>query len=225
MPTFLFDLDGTLVDTNLAHVEAWRRAFERKGHHVTAELIRPQVGKGGDQLIPDILGPIPEPRQEELSKLHGEIFEQLSKEQTFAILPGALELLQELQKRGFERILATSSNPKDMASVQRGCDVDFPSLFDLTTGGHEAKQTKPHPDIIHVALDKAKRSPIECVMVGDTPYDIYASHAAKVRAVAVMSGRCHTREQLLSGRPEAIYADCADLLAHLDELLALLRFI
>ena len=143
----IFDIDGTLVDTNLAHVEAWRRAFKRLGYDVPPERIKVEIGKGGDLLVPSILG-------EEVEKRHGEF--------------------QALRQRGIRTALATSSNKKHLQATCDSAGIDLPSLADVLVAKEDAEASKPAPDLVIVAWEKLTLTPAECAMVGDTVYDARA---------------------------------------------------
>src|SRR4051794_24023792 len=100
LDAMIFDLDGTLIDTNGAHVEAWRRAFASCGNQVAPDRIALEIGKGGDMLVPAILGPSAEEEHgEELRRASAEEFLKLAQQQRFALLPGTQELLAELRRR------------------------------------------------------------------------------------------------------------------------------
>src|SRR5215217_2647914 len=111
----IFDVDGTLVDTNPAHVEAWRRAFQRLGFEVPAERIVPEIGKGGDKLVPSVLGQEAEERHgEELRKRQKEEFLEIARQQHFRVFSGATEIFPALRERSIRTALATSSDEKHL---------------------------------------------------------------------------------------------------------------
>jgi len=154
----IFDVDGTLVDTNPAHVEAWRRAFKPLGYDVPAERIKVEIGKGGDLLVPSILG-------EEVE-----------------------ERFQALRQRGIRTALATSSNRKHLQAICDSAGIDLPSLADVLVTKEEAEASKPAPDLVIVAWEKLALTPAECAMVGDTVYDAQACRGAGVVFMGVSSG-------------------------------------
>src|SRR5919107_1825803 len=125
----IFDLDGTLVDTNPAHIEAWRRAFQRLGFEVPVERIVPEVGKGGDKLVPSVLGREAEERYgEELRKRQKSEFLEIARRQRFRIFPGTVEIFEALRERGIRTALATSSDEKDLAATQ--CAMVGDTVYD-----------------------------------------------------------------------------------------------
>jgi HAD superfamily hydrolase (TIGR01509 family) len=185
----IFDIDGTLVDTNPAHVEAWRRAFARLGYDVPTERIVPEIGKGGDQLVPSVLG-------EEVEKRHGDVLRQLHKEeflpiaatQRFRVFPGTQEVFPALRARGIRTALATSSDEKHLEATLASAGVDLRQLADVVVTKTEGEASKPAPDIVVDAVEKLGLSASECAMVGDTIYDGQACSRAGVVFLGVLSG-------------------------------------
>ncbi|HEY1376459.1 MAG TPA: HAD family hydrolase [Gemmataceae bacterium] len=217
----IFDLDGTLVDTNWQHVEAWRRAFAACGHDVPAERIVAEVGKGGDQLLPSVLGRAAADRDgKKVSRLYTETFKTIAGRERFAVQPGAVDLLDELRRRGLKTALATSSPQDLLKAILASAGVDFTKHVDVTVTADDAGASKPAPDVVLVAVDKLGLRPEECAMVGDTPFDAEACVRAHVTCWGVACGGCYTAEQLRGAGAAAVWGDPADLLDHLDEALA-----
>lgn len=216
----IFDLDGTLVDTNEAHVLAWVRAFADKGYDIPADRIRPEMGKGGDKLLPVVIGEeAAEKHEEELKKGNGDHYVKIVAGLKLRVLPGAEALLRGVRDRGLKTALATSSKPEHLEATFKSCGVDFTKLVDETASGAEAKESKPAPDLVHAALAKLGLPAAECAMVGDTPFDGQAAGKAGVRFWALTCGGTTTEHDLKAAGAVAVYRDPADLLAHLDELL------
>ena len=215
----IFDVDGTLVDTNPAHVEAWRRAFKRLGHDVPAERIKLEIGKGGDLLVRSILGEDVEERDgEALRKAQKEEFLNIARRERFRVFPCVPELFQALRQRGIRTALATSSNKKHLQAVCDSAAIDLPSLADVLVTKEEAKASKPAPDLVIVAWEKLALTPAECAMVGDTVYDAQACQGAGVVFLGVLSGGTPA-DLLLEAGACAVWRDTGHLYADLDHAL------
>lgn len=208
----LLDVDGTLVDSNDAHAQAWSEIFQRNGYPGTFERVRQLIGKGGDKLIPEVTGlSLDSPEAKRLKKERSALFmsEYLPQIRAF---PGAEALLRRLRGQGLSLVVASSANEKELRPLLELCGA-LP-LIEQQTSGNDAKHSKPDPDIVQVALAKAGCSPGEAIMLGDTPYDVQAALKAGVSAVALRSGG-HP-DSALSGAL-AIYDDVAALLASFDD--------
>jgi HAD superfamily hydrolase (TIGR01509 family) len=215
----IFDLDGTLVDTNPAHVEAWRKAFKRFGYDVPTERIVPEIGKGGDKLVPSILGPAAEKRHgEALRRAQKEEFLALARRVRFRVFPGVPELFRALKNRGIRTALATSSDDKHLDATLASAGIDLRSMADVVVTKSDAGASKPDPDVVVVAVEKLGLSPSQCAMVGDTVYDAQACQAAGVVFIGVLSGGS-SEAALLEAGARAIFRDVAHLLVELDRAL------
>ena len=209
----LFDLDGTLVDTNDMHVEAWHRAFCEHGHEFTREQIHSQVGKGGDNLVPSLLPDANEEEQDAIDDRHGEIYKS-ELMPTARPFPRASDLLRRTKDEGLQVVLASSAGGEE---VDHYVDLLGKELISFTTGKDDVEASKPCPDIFEAALKKGGLKPGDAIVIGDTPYDIQAAKRAGLRCIAVLSGG-FPEEELRNAGAVAIYRDAADLLDHWDEL-------
>ena len=217
----IFDLDGTLVDSNMVHVEAWRRVFARHGYQLSPERIFPEVGKGGDNFVPALIGEEADKRDgDALRKAQPEEYAKIVKETGLKTFPGAVELLKALRRRGVRTALATSSNVKQLQTTEKAAGVKFTELVDVVVNADDAERSKPHPDLVHATLDKLRLPPDRCAMVGDTPHD---AEAAKKAAVACVGVRCggHDDATLRGAGCVVTYANPEDLLGHFEEALRL----
>lgn len=206
----LFDIDGTLVDSNDAHAAAWVQAFTE--HHVTVDpaLVRRCIGMGGDKLMPEVSG-IDEdsPQGKAIADRRGAIFknEFLPKLKAFK---DADDLVAAVKGLGLTAVAASSASKADLTALLKIARVE--ALMDDATSSDDAEDSKPDPDIIVAALQRAKARPDQAIMIGDTPYDIEAARRAGVRSVAFRSGGWGDAD--LQGASE-IYDGAWDLLANL----------
>jgi HAD superfamily hydrolase (TIGR01509 family) len=210
--TILFDVDGTLVDSNDAHARAWVEAFAEAGVTVDPGQVRRAIGMGGEKLIPTVSGIDPESKVgERVSARRKEIFREKWLPQLLAF-PDADRLVATLHDRGFRIVAASSAKREELSSLLRVAQAE--RYFDGTTSSDDAERSKPDPDIIHAALERAKAAPADAVMIGDTPYDIEAASRAGVAAIAFRCGGW--RDADLSGAV-ATYDGPWDLLQNLDD--------
>ena len=215
----IFDIDGTLVDTNRAHVDAWRRAFNRLGYDVAVERIKLEIGKGGDLLVPSILGEHVEERDgKALRKAQKEEFLNLARREQFRVFPCVPELFQALRQRGIRTALATSSNKKHLEAVCESAGLDLPSLAEVLVTKEDAEASKPAPDLVIVAWEKLALTPPECAMVGDTVYDAQACRGAGVVFLGLLSGGTPA-DLLLDAGACGVWRDTGHLYADLDHAL------
>ena len=215
----IFDIDGTLVDTNPTHVEAWRRAFGRFGYDVSTDRIELEIGKGGDKLVPSVLGAEVETRLgEALRQAQKEEFLVAAKSQRFKLFPGVPDIFEALRTRGIGTALATSSDEKHLQATLASAGRDLTRFVDVVVTKNDADESKPAPDIVVAAVKKLGLSPSECAMVGDTIYDAQACQSAGVAFLAVLSGGTPEAELLEAGAIAA-WKDVAHLLQDLDRAL------
>ncbi len=217
----IFDIDGTLIDTNEAHIDAWREAFAAHGYSVTAERIKPETGKGGDQLVPAILGDDGEKRDgDAIRQEHADAFLHIAKRRHFRVFPGVQELLDAVRRRGLKTALATSSKKKFVEATEKSAHFDLESLVDRLVTADDIEQSKPAPDLVLATLHKLDLPAAACLFVGDTAYDAEAARKAGVASVGLLCGGCSSDEALRAGGACCVWRDPADLLHHLDQVLA-----
>jgi HAD superfamily hydrolase (TIGR01549 family) len=204
----LFDLDGTLVDSNYQHAIAWYRAFRTSGIVLPIWRIHRCIGMGGDQMVPALIG---EERDHEL----GDTLRTAEKDEFETMLDeisafdGAHVLLAALHEQGYELIMASSS-PGEY--LDRYLDLlDAHALVDAATTAGDVDATKPAPDLIETAKAKARTRAL--VMVGDSPWDIEAAGRADVPCVALLTGGYSSRELLDAGAVN-VFESLAGLHAH-----------
>jgi phosphoglycolate phosphatase-like HAD superfamily hydrolase len=212
----VLDVDGTLVDSNYQHVIAWSRAFRRSGVVVPAAQVHRHIGMGGDRLVAAVAGDELEQRcGDSVRSAHDEIYKGLIDE----VLPfdGARELIGELRERFDAVVLASSARASE---VDRYLDLlDARDLATDWTTSADVDATKPEPDLVHSALEKAGTD--QGVMIGDTTWDVLAAERASIEAVGVLTGGLAAAELLEAGAI-AVYRSARELLGELDGLELLL---
>jgi HAD superfamily hydrolase (TIGR01509 family) len=199
------DIDGTLMDTNYLHIEAWAQAFEEVGARPPRWSIHHEVGKGSDKLIPEF---VEDGKAERVGELHSEYYSKL--QERGHPLPGAKELIASLVEGGYEVWLATSAKPEELEHHMK--ELGAEGKISGVVSSDEAEESKPAPDIFGLALERAGVSPEEAVVVGDSIWDIEAAKEAGVRVAAVMTGGAFSRAELEDAGAYAVYEDCAELL-------------
>jgi membrane protein len=206
----LFDIDGTLVDSNNFHVLAWAEAFHAVGHDFRLSELHEHIGKGADNYVQALLPDASDEEAEALGEAHGRLFKKhyFSRLKPF---PGARDLLARCKDEGLGVVLATSASAEELA---HHLDVlEAHNLIDDHTSADDVGCSKPCPDIFVTAARKAGVSPDDALVIGDTPYDIEAASEAGIRTVAVRSGLFP--DEALKGAI-AIYDDVSDILAHFE---------
>jgi HAD superfamily hydrolase (TIGR01549 family) len=210
-PAAVLDVDGTLVDTNYHHALAWYRAFRSREISVPLWRLHRHVGMGGDKYVAAVAGDEVERRLgEELRSEWERRFDELLDE--IAPLPGARKLVAELNRRGGRVVLASSSIDKHLDHFLDILDVR--ELADGWTTKDEVEASKPDPDLIEAALEKAGTR--EAVMVGDTPWDCHAAHKAGIETIAVLTGG-FAEAELRDAGAAAIFESLDELRGRLDE--------
>jgi HAD superfamily hydrolase (TIGR01549 family) len=210
----IFDVDGTLIDSNDQHATAWREAFLKFGHDVPYEEIRGQIGKGGDQLVPVFLDKGQrEQYGAELEHYRSELFKSKYL-QTVRPFPRVRELFQRILDDGHRIALASSAKGDELEQYKRLLHVE--DLLAADTSKDDARRSKPHPDIFRAALEKLGNPPTKhALVIGDTPWDAQAARALGVAVVGVLCGGFPERDLIAAGCG-AIYRDPAELLAGYD---------
>jgi HAD superfamily hydrolase (TIGR01509 family) len=183
VPHAILDVDGTLVDTNYHHAIAWYRAFRQHGKVLPIWLIHRHLGMGGDQLVAALT-------DEEWDGEHGDDVRTVEKAlyleliEEVSPLEGARGLIEDLQERGHRVVLASSAKQSE---VDHYLDLlEARELADDWTTSADVEATKPEPDLVTAAVDKAGGG--EAVMVGDTTWDVEAAKRAGVPTIAVLTG-------------------------------------
>ena len=213
---FLFDLDGTLVDSVYQHVLAWREALEAGGIHLAVWRIHRQIGMSGGLFVNALLREtghsVSKEEVELIQQIHGEAFRRYASQ--VRPLPGAEELLAYLTKAGVPWAIATSGRLESASLSLRllGIADDVPIVTrDLV------RHAKPDPDLFLAAAEKLGVDISNSVVVGDSIWDLLAARRARALGVGLLSGG-YGREELERAGAYRVYNDPADLLRHLDEV-------
>ena len=199
-PAAILDIDGTLVDTNYHHAVAWYRAFRQHGHVVPLWQIHRHIGMGGDQLVAALIGEEGEQADgEAIRAQEGEAYAELIDE--VQAMHGSSELLRELSGDGAKVILASSAKAEE---VEHYLDLlAARELVDGWTTAADVEQTKPEPDLIQVALEKAGGGG-PAVMVGDSTWDVKAAKAAGIPTLGVLTGGFSAEELCEAGAAQVV---------------------
>ena len=208
-PAVLFDVDGTLLDTNYFHTVSWWQALQEAGEDIPMARIHPLIGMGSDQLLTELLGE----EREGLSDIHAKYYKPYKK--LLHAFPEAPDLLAEVARRGARVVLATSSKEEDLDQLMEALGAEE-GVIEEIVHGDMVGSSKPAPDIFAVALDRLDLDAAQTMVVGDTKWDIEAAAKLNLDVVTVLTGGW-TRRDLTDAGAVAVYEDVAELLAELDD--------
>ena len=209
----LFDIDGTLVDSNDIHAECWLDAFAHFGKVLEWDVVRSQIGKGGDLLVPDLLN-AREMRKfgKDVQKYRPELFKRkyMKRIEPF---PGIADRLREIRERDIKMVFASSSNADEVEYYTELLGVA--DLLEGATSKKDAALSKPSPEIFEAALERIGTDPERTLVVGDTPYDILAAHRCALPIVAVLSGGF---ERALLTKAEFLFDAVEEMVRKIDSV-------
>jgi HAD superfamily hydrolase (TIGR01509 family) len=213
----LFDVDGTLIDSNDLHAAAWQEAFRHFGLDIPMDTIRGQIGKGGDNLIPALVPKeVEKSRYDEIENFRSELFKR---DYLPRVVPfrGVRELFERIAEDGKKIVLASSAKGEEVAYHLNVIGAgDFVSS---TTSADDVEHSKPCPDIFAAALKKvAPLGPDEVVVVGDSPYDVKAAKKLGISVIGFRSGGFDDRVLIEAGADE-LYDGVEDLLRQYEKSL------
>ena len=207
----ILDVDGTLVDTNYHHAIAWYRAFRRHGVVAPVWRIHRHIGMGGDQLVGAVAGEdVEREAGDGIRAAEGELFSALINEVT--VFEGARELIADLKQAGRAVVLASSAKRDEVEHYLELLDAR--ELADGWTTSADVEETKPEPDLVQAALDKAETD--DAVMVGDTPWDAKAAARGGIKTVGLLTGG-FAEQELRDAGAVAVFESVAELRSSLDE--------
>jgi HAD superfamily hydrolase (TIGR01509 family) len=208
----LFDVDGTLVDSNYLHTMAWRRAFAESGIEVETWRIHRAIGMDGSALVKTLSENAHGDVQRQLKDLHAQYYKQTTG--LLTLLPGAQRLLERIAELGFQVVLATSA-PEDELAILRTV-LNREDVISAVTSSGDVETAKPNPDIVAVALDRAGVATDRAVFVGDAVWDAEACVRAGVVSIGLLSGGI-SRDELENAGATVVCDNPEDLLRHFDE--------
>jgi HAD superfamily hydrolase (TIGR01509 family) len=211
-PAVLFDIDGTLVDSNYLHVHAWYRAFTDVGLSIEAWRIHRSIGMDGSTLVASLAESADDETRTRAKDLHSRYYKEMAS--MLRPLPGARELLVRVEGLGLQVVLATSA-PEDELSILRDV-LASDDLVSAVTSSEDVDTAKPQPDIIQVALDRAGVDAAHAVFVGDAVWDVEACERAGVPVIGVLSGGV-SRDELENAGAKAVFENAQDLCEHIEE--------
>ncbi|WP_340373872.1 HAD family hydrolase [Streptomyces sp. SS7] len=207
----VFDVDGTLVDTNHLHVVTWWEALRQAGHPVTMHAVHRAVGLASGDLVAHLLGERTAREEgEDLSAAHKALYAPYF--ERLRALPEAGRLLRRLAADGWSVVLATSAGEDELSALRRAIDAD--DAIEATASADDVSRGKPAPDPVRRALELAGTPPEQAMFVGDTVWDMRAGSRAGVRCVGLLCGGI-PRADLEEAGAAAVFDDPADLLASL----------
>ncbi|MFB7588778.1 HAD family hydrolase [Streptomyces sp. NPDC056169] len=209
----LFDVDGTLTDTNYLHVVACWEALRQAGHRVPMHSVHRAIGLPGEDLLDHLLGDDRDPAQDDrLSAAHHTLYATFF--DRLPALASAADLMRTLAGSGWRVVLVTSAKDSELSALCRAIDAD--DAIAETSTSDDVEEGKPAPEPVRHALRLAQVPPERAVFVGDTVWDMKASTRARVTAVGLLCGGI-PRADLEEAGAAAVYRDPGDLLAHLAD--------
>ena len=210
--TVLFDVDGTLVDSTYLHTVAWWQSFRRAGEDVPMAHIHRAIGMGADNLVPHVLGrDIDEDTLSSLADAHDAVY--ATNWPALRAFAGARELVRHCHEAGLTTVLASSAGADEVEVIRRLLDID--EWLDHSTSSADGDQSKPAPDLVQIALEKAGVDAADAVFVGDAVPDVEACKRAGVRCITLTCGGTGEDELRAAGAVE-VHADAAALLKAFD---------
>ncbi len=205
----LCDIDGTLVQSNWLHAEAWQVAFRGLGIEVELEEVRRQIGKGGDELVPVFVPWWKRKHVKEPLDAYRKFVFQTDYLKRVEPIARARDFLLKLKDAGIRLSLASSASKEDLLIYKK--IVGMEDLIEEESSADDADKSKPHPDIFQATLKRLGVKPEEVLALGDTPYDAEAAGHAGIWTIGVETGGW-SREELLAAGCVAVYKDVGQLL-------------
>ena len=216
LPAFLFDLDGTLMDSVYQHVIAWSQALEGIGSTIPRWKIHRRIGMSGKSFVQELLRELPSPKRrvdlDQLERKHDAAFSRMLP--GIHALPGAAQLLAHLSRHKLRVAIATTGGRKQTSVLLKNLKV--PSTIPILTGD-DVEKAKPSPDVFVAAASRLKVAISNCIVVGDSVWDLLAAGRKSALGVGLLSGG-YGQEDLERAGAFRVYSDPADLLLHIEQL-------
>lgn len=201
-PGVLFDVDGTLVDTNYLHALAWSRAFREVGEWAPMNAIHRLIGMGGDQLVSRLLGK----EHPDAAAARPRYYRELAGD--VRVLPQAAALLRDLHQHGLLIVLATSAPADELERIRTVIDAD--DVIDGQTTSDDIHESKPSPEVFETAMQRFSIDPRRALAVGDSVWDVRAARAAGIGCLTVESGG-FSQHELSEAGARHVYRDVAEI--------------
>lgn len=209
-PGVVFDVDGTLLDTNYLHTVAWIRALRAHGYdEVTMQQVHGAIGIASAGLVEHVTGG----EDDAVAEAHSEFYEAFQDD--IRAFPRAADLMRACHEAGLRVVIATSGKESDLEWMLPAIGVEEDIVGESSTSS-DVENAKPAPELMQVAMDKSELDPERTVAVGDTVWDVLAAKRAGIPCVALTCGGIGEAELREAGAVE-VWADPAELLAHLSE--------
>lgn len=215
---WIFDLDGTLIDTPALHAEAFVRAFAEQGRWVPYGAVLDRIGKGGDRLVSEFVPELSPTESKAVRTRHGELVRESARQRGVPVHEGARELVDALRVRGLHIAVATASKQDDLEVMLEASGLALDRLVDVIVSSKHVRRTKPAPDAVEAALDALDLPAERCLLLGDTAWDVETGRHAGVPVVGVATGP-HDMRRLLGAGAVRAYRDLHAVRADLDAVL------
>jgi HAD superfamily hydrolase (TIGR01509 family) len=202
----LFDMDGTLMDTNYLHCLAWSRAFRDAGEWAPMNAIHRLIGMGGDQLVPELLGHKSPAATAARPHRYAELLHEIR------AFPDSRELLHQVHELGLVVSLATSAPASELGELRKVLDAD--DAIDGQTTADEVAKSKPDPEVFVTAMENASIDPRRALAIGDSVWDIRAARAAGIACITVETGG-FSQHELSEAGSARVYRNVSELLSQL----------
>ncbi len=215
----ILDIDGTLVDTNYLHARAWSQAMKKFGYGLDVDRIIIEIGKSGSRLVPSLLGETAEREHgADLRDAHDKIFLDLLDHEPVEVFSSAEAIFQRAEAAGLSTAVATGSAREGLEKMMDRAGLNIFELADVVVTDDDVEDGKPGPEPVEAAVAKLDLFPAQCILIGDTPYDVISARRANALCLGVLTG-VHPRDKLLASGARAVYRDIGEIADNLKDAL------